>query len=139
MKTHSLALFSAFGLMAVLAPTKASAQAPPMDMSWGIRQQMQYQANGDAFARAMAQQYYNYMQMLRQQGYTGPSLPTGFDANTLQQANQRLQDSMDRYHASSAANSNRRSNAVADYDYRAIRGCQIVVNANGYRYYVCPK
>lgn len=48
--------------------------------------QMQYQASGDAFARAMARYYFNYMQMLRAQGYTGPSLPTGFSAATLMQS-----------------------------------------------------
>lgn len=136
MKNHMLTLIAALGLMAALAPTKAAAQN--MDMSWALRQQMQYQRTGDAYARSMAQQYYNYMQSLRRQGYTGPSLPTGFDSNTLQESNRRLQESMDRYHASSSANSNRRSNAVQDYDYRAVRGCQVVVGSDGRRYYVCP-
>ena len=66
--------------------TPASAQTLNMDMSWGMNAQMQYQAYGDAYARSMAQYYYNYMQALRRAGYTGPSLDTGFNAQTLQQS-----------------------------------------------------
>ena len=138
MKHHLLTLIATFGLMAVLAPSNAAAQAPPMDMSWAIRQQMTLQAQGDAYARATAMAYYNYMAQLRRAGYTGPSLPTGVTADTLRAANERLQNTMDRYHQSSANNSNRRSNAVADWNYRAIRGCQLVTDGRGYRYYVCP-
>ena len=78
------------------------------------------------------------MLRLRQQGYTGPSLPTGVTADTLRASAQRLQDTMDRYHASSAYNSQRRSNAVSDWTNRAIRGCSIVADAYGNRWYVCP-
>jgi hypothetical protein len=111
---------------------------PNMDMSGLMRQQMMLQQQGDAYAKSVAQAYYNYMLRLRQQGYTGPSLPTGVTADTLRASSQRLQDTMDAYHASSANNSNRRSNAAADYSYRAIRGCQMRTDANGNRWYVCP-
>ena len=131
-----LTLVAAIGLTAALVPTQAAAQN--MDMSWAIRQQNQLQMQGDARARALAQWYYNYMLMLRRQGYTGPSLATGFDANTLQQSNRRLQEAYDRYNRSSAINSERRSNSASDYDMRAIRGCQVGVDANGNRYYFCP-
>lgn len=137
MKKQLLTLIATLGLAATLAATQAAAQN--MDMSWGIRSQMQYQQQGDAYARAMAQYYYNYMQGLRRNGYTGPSLDTGFNANTLQQSMRAAQQSMDAFHASSANSSNQRSNAAEDYSYRAIQGCQLVVNANGYRYYVCPR
>ena len=134
---NTLILIAA-ALVAIFAPGKAAAQQLNMDMSWGIRQQMAYQAQSDAYARSVAQAYYNYMLQLRRSGYTGPSLPTGVTADTLRASNQRLQNSMDAYHASSAINSNRRSNAVAAWDYQAIRGCQVVTDARGYRYAYCP-
>lgn len=134
MKKHLFTLVIALGLMAA----HAAAQMPNMDMSWAIRSQMQLQRQGDATARATAMAYYNYMLRLRQMGYTGPSLPTGVTAETLRASQQRLQQSMDAYHASSAANSDRTSNAINNWDYRAIRGCQLVVDAYGYQRMVCP-
>ena len=139
MKKHMLTLIGTLGLMAALTSTKAAAQAPPMDMSWGIRSQMQAQQQGDAMARATAMAYYRYMLQLRRMGYTGPSLPTGVTPETLRNSMQRLQQSMDAYHASSAANSNRTSNAINNWDYQAIRGCQWVVDAYGYQKMVCPQ
>lgn len=138
MKNHMLTLIATLGLMATVAAPKAASQTLNMDMSGAMRRQMMLQAQGDAYARSVAQAYYNYMLRLRQQGYTGPSLPTGVTADTLRASMQRLQNSMDAYHASSANNSNRRSNAVANWDYRALRGCQVVVDANGNRWMVCP-
>jgi hypothetical protein len=127
---------AAFGLTA----TKASAQGMPnMDMSWGMQSQMQLQRQGDAAAAATAQAYYLYMQQLRARGYRGPSLPTGVTPETLRGAMQRLQSSMDAYHAAAARNSNRTSNAIAGWDLRAIRGCQLVTDKNGRRTYVCPR
>ena len=80
----------ALGLSAFI-PSFSQAQSPPMDMSWGIRAQMQYQAQGDAAARAAAMQYYRYMQQLRAAGYTGPSLPTGVTNESLRAEHQRRQ------------------------------------------------
>jgi hypothetical protein len=139
MKKHMLTLIGTLGLMAALTSTKAAAQAPPMDMSWGIRSQIQAQQQGDAMARATAMAYYRYMLQLRRMGYTGPSLPTGVTPETLRNSMQRLQQSMDAYHASSAANSNRTSNAIANWDYRVLRGCQLVVDAYGNQKMVCPQ
>ena len=137
MKKQLLTLIATLGLAATLASTQAKAQN--MNMSWGIRAQMQYQQQGDAYARAMAQYYYNYMLRLRQMGYTGPSLPTGFNAQTLQQSVQAANAATQRYIQSGADSSNRRSFAAEDYSRRAIQGCQIVADANGIRYYVCPR
>jgi len=138
MKKHLLTLIFALGLMAVQTSTKAAAQMPNMDMSWGIRSQMQYQQMGDAMARATAMAYYNYMLRLRAMGYTGPSLPTGVTPDTLRASMQRLQQSYDAYNASAAANSNRTSNAVGNWDMQAIRGCQLVVDYYGQQKWYCP-
>jgi len=133
-----LAVLTAVAALMVVTSVPVAAQAPPMDMSWGINAQMRYQAMGDAYARNMAQYYYNYMQMLRAQGYTGPSLPTGFDANTLMQSNAAANAAAGRLIQSGMINSDRRSNASGDWSNRAIRGCQVWVDAYGNRYYGCP-
>jgi hypothetical protein len=138
MKKHMLRLIAALGLIAALTPIKAAAQMPNMDMSWAIRSQMQLQRQGDATAHATAMAYYNYMLRLRRQGYRGPSLPTGVTPDTLRASMQRLQQSMDAYHASSAANSDRTDRAINNWDYRAVRGCQWVVDAYGNKGWVCP-
>jgi len=137
MKRFLLTLTAALGLTAILAPGTASAQTLNMDMSWGIRNQMMYQQQGDANARAVAAAYYNYMLRLRRMGYTGPSLPTGVTTQSLQAANQRLQQAYDAYNHSSMINSQRTSNAVNDWTMRAIRGCYPVIDAYGHRTYVC--
>jgi hypothetical protein len=121
-------------VLMVAASTPAAAQAPPMNLSWGIASQMQYQARGDAFARSMAQYYLNYMQQLRAAGYTGPSIDTGFNAQTLQQAGQAANAATQRYIQGSMVNSQKTFNAASDYDLRAIRGCTLVYTG----YYVCP-
>ncbi len=133
-----LAVIALIAVMTVIVSTPAAAQAPPMNMSWGIASQMRYQAQGDAFARAMAQNYYNYMQQLRARGYTGPSLPTGFNAQTLMQANQAANAAASRYIQGGMTNSNIRSNATGDWDMRALRGCQLAGTRYGERIYGCP-
>jgi hypothetical protein len=138
MKKYMLTLIATLGLTAALTSTTAFAQMPNMDMSWAMRSQMQLQQQGDATARATAMAYYRYMLQLRRMGYTGPSLPTGVTPETLRASAQRLQQSMDAYHASSAANSDRTSNAINNWDYRAVRGCQLVVDVYGTQRWVCP-
>jgi len=138
MKKHMLTLIATLGLMAALTSTTAFAQMPNLDMSWAMRSQMQLQQRGDAVARATAMAYYRYMLQLRQRGYTGPSLPTGVTPDTLRASAERLQQSMDAYRASSAANSDQTSNAINNWDYRAVRGCQLVVDVYGYQRWVCP-
>jgi len=133
-----LTLVFTLGLAAALTSTRAAAQMPNMDMSWGIRNQMQYQAQGNAMAHATAMAYYNYMRRLRAMGYTGPSLPTGVTPESLQNSMQRLQQAQDGFHASSFANSNRTFNSATNYDYRAIRGCTLAVDSYGQKTWVCP-
>jgi len=115
---------------AVLAPF-AAAQSPPMDMSWGIRSQMQYQAQGDAAARATAMAYYRYMQQLRAAGYTGPSLPTGVTNESLRASINAANQAGQAYNRAQFDNSQRRSNTAYDYDMRAIRGCTRYVDQYG--------
>lgn len=105
--------------------------APPMDMSWGIRAQMQYQVQGDAAARAAAMAYYRYMQQLRAAGYTGPSLPTGVTNESLRASINAANQAGQAYNQSQFNNSQRRSNAVYDYDMRAIRGCTKYIDQYG--------
>jgi len=124
-------------LSAVLA-SGAHAQNPPMDMSWAIRSQLRNQQIGDATARYWGMQYYNYMQRLRQQGYTGPSLPTGVTPQSLQRSIAAANDATQRYIRSGQINSERRSFAVNDWDMRAIRGCYWGVNSWGQWGYICP-
>jgi hypothetical protein len=112
----------ALGLAAFI-PSFSQAQSPPMDMSWAIRSQMQYQAQGDAAARAAAMQYYRYMQQLRAAGYTGPSLPTGVTNESLRRSINAANQAGQAYNQAQFANSQRRSNTAYDYDMRAVRGC----------------
>jgi hypothetical protein len=117
---------------ALLCPSLAQAQmAPPMDMSWGIRAQMQYQAQGDAAARAAAMTYYRYMQQLRAAGYTGPSLPTGVTNESLRASINAANQAGQAYNRAQFDNSQRRSNTAYDYDMRAIRGCTRYVDQYG--------
>jgi len=108
---------------AALLPSAVEAQAPPMDMSWGIRSQMQYQAQGDAAARATAMAYYRYMQQLRAAGYTGPSLPTGVTNESLRASINAANRAGQAYNRAQFDNSQRKSNTAYDYDMRAVRGC----------------
>jgi hypothetical protein len=116
---------------AFLAPSLGHAQAPPMDMSWAIRSQMQYQARGDAAARAAAMTYYRYMQQLRAAGYTGPSLPTGVTNESLRASINAANRAGQAYNEAQFNNSQRKSNTAYDYDMRAIRGCTRYVDQYG--------
>lgn len=126
--THIVAL--SLGL-ALLVPAVTHAQNPPMDMSWGIRAQMQYQARGDAAARNTALAYYRYMQQLRAAGYTGPSLPTGVTNESLRASINAANQAGQAYNRAQFDNSQRRSNTAYDYDMRAIRGCTRYVDQYG--------
>ena len=117
--------------IAAMFPSLGHAQAPPMDMSWGIRAQAQYQAHADAAARNTALMYYRYMQQLRAAGYTGPSLPTGVTPESLQRSINAANQAGQAYNAAQLANSQRRYNTAVDYDMRAIRGCTRYINQWG--------
>ncbi len=115
-------------LLAAGLAAPAGAQAPPMDMSGMMANQMYLQQQGDMMARQAAMDYYNRIQQYRQQtGYTG-YIPPPVSAQQLQQsingANQATQD----YIQNSARNSNRTSAAIETYDQQVIRGQQTMVN-----------
>lgn len=137
MKTHMITLIATLGLMTLLSAA-GFAQAPPMNMSWGVQSQMQLQARNDYVARMTAMAYYNYMLQLRRMGYTGPSLPTGVTPESLQASIQRAQQAANGLIQSGYNNSNRTSNAINNWDMRAVRGCTLVVDAYGYQRWVCP-
>ena len=116
---------------AVLAPSAAIAQNPPMDMSWAIRSQMNAYNVGQANANAAAMQYYRYMQQLRAAGYTGPSLPTGVTNESLRASINAANQAGQAYNRAQFDNSQRRSNAMYDYDMRAVRGCTRYIDQYG--------
>jgi hypothetical protein len=125
---HIAALSLAF---AVFASSAAHAQNPPMDMSWGIQSQINAYNRGQAAANAAAMQYLRYMQQLRAAGYTGPSLPTGVTNESLRASINAANQAGQAYNRAQFDNSQRRSNAVYDYDMRAIRGCTRTVDQYG--------
>jgi hypothetical protein len=131
-RTVKIARFAAsFFAVTVLVPSVAHAQAAPMDMSWAMRSQMNLYNRGQAVANATAMQYLRYMQQLRAAGYTGPSLPTGVTNESLRASINAANQAGQAYNRAQFYNSQRRSNAVYDYDMRAIRGCTRYVDQYG--------
>jgi hypothetical protein len=123
-------LVSSLGF-AVLAPSIALAQAPPMDMSWAIRSQTYAYNRGEAAAQSAALQYMRYMQALRAAGYTGPSLPTGVTNESLRASINAANQAGQAYNQAQFANAQRRYNTAYDYDMRAIRGCTRYIDQYG--------
>ncbi len=123
-------LVSSIGF-AVLAPSVALAQAPPMDMSWAIRSQAYAYNRGEAAAQSAALQYLRYMQQLRAAGYTGPSLPTGVTNESLRASINAANQAGQAYNQAQFNNAQRRYNATYDYDMRAIRGCTRYIDQYG--------
>jgi hypothetical protein len=122
----------------MLAAGSAQSQTLNMDMSWALRAQQNYWNQGQAAAYSTAMQYYRYMQQLRAAGYTGPSLPTGVTNESLRASINAANNATQSYIRASADNSRRTSNAVNDYDMRAIRGCQYGYDRYGRWGYICP-
>ncbi len=128
-------------LASVLAASSSAAMAqmaPPMDMSWAMRSQMQNQAAGDRAANNAAMAYYNYMKRLRAHGYRGPSLATGVTNESLRRSIQGANDASQAYIHGSQVNSARTSGAIYDNGMRATRGCYYARDAWGHVGYVCP-
>jgi hypothetical protein len=122
----------------VAAAGAATAQAPPMDMSWAMQSQMRNQAMGDAAARNAAMAYYNYMRRLRARGYRGPSLATGVTSDSLRRSVQGANDASQAYIHGAQINSGRTGAAIHDHDMRAVRGCYYGRDWRGNLAYVCP-
>ena len=132
---RSAALALAF---AVLAPSAAQAQyAPPMDMSWAMRSQINNWNYGQAAANAAAMSYLRHMQQLRAAGYTGPSLPTGITNESLRGSINAANRAGTDYNRAQSHNSQRTGNAIHDYGMRAIRGCTRAVDQYGRAGYAC--
>jgi hypothetical protein len=120
------------------APTAVKAQTLNMDMSWAIQSQAQSWAYGQAAANAAANNYLRHMQQLRASGYTGPSLPTGVTAQSLQNSINAANNAWSDYNRAQSHNSQRLSNSVHDYVMQGIRGCRLVTNRYGQPAYECP-
>jgi hypothetical protein len=86
----------AVAALSITAIATAGAQAPPMDMSWGIRNQMLYQQWGDMRAYQAGQACYQYSMMMRARGYYGP-INCGANAQTLQQSISRANQATQNY------------------------------------------
>jgi hypothetical protein len=136
MLNRTLKIASAVALaFALICPSVAQAQNPPMNMSWGIQSQINAYNQGQARANATAMQYYQYMQQLRAAGYTGPSLPTGVTNESLRASINAANQAGQAYNQAQFNNSQRRSNATYDYSMRAIRGCTPYVDQYGRVFY----
>ena len=138
MLKRSLTILAVVLTTGLVAPAAVLAQAPPMDMSWAIQSQQRNWAIGQANANATAMAYLRTMQQLRARGYTGPSLPTGVTPESLRNSINAANQAGMAYNRAQMANSQRRSNAAADYDLRAIRGCWYGVDAYSRPAYICP-
>ena len=134
MKNRMLTLIATLGLAAALAPTAA---AQVIDMSWATQSAVGCQTPGDAYARAVAQNYYNYLKKLPEAGYSGPSLPGGVDANAIKKAMQAAEEIMACRQSGSGDKCAWRTKTAADDNYRSIQHCQIVAKADGSIKYVC--
>src|ERR1017187_6911112 len=86
MKLRLLTLIAPLMVVAVLAPRPAAAQT----MAQMIQNQVRMQQTGDRMAMNAARAYYQYALRLRRSGYTGP-IPTGVTTNSLNAANQALE------------------------------------------------
>ena len=124
LKTLIAATVAASALIASAA--SAQSYAPPMDMSWAIRSQMQNQAVGNAMVRRYQAQIYAMLAKARREGhpYNGVIMARN-NPNTFGDGGY-------------AARSAQQSRTAQDYDYRAVRGCtRLVQDAYGNRYYTC--
>jgi hypothetical protein len=101
---------------AALWTGSAAAQlAPPMDMSWALRSQLENQMMGDWMAEYARQQYLAQMMELRRRGYAGPSLPTGIAPGQLQSSIKGANDATEDTVRSWQGNSDRRSRAIEQW------------------------
>ena len=91
-------------VVSIAAIGTADAQAPPMDMSWGIQSQMRNYAIGNYMAGQVGAACYQYLRQLRASGYYGPA-DCGANAYTLQNSINRLQNSYYNYNNAQMYNS----------------------------------
>jgi hypothetical protein len=121
-------LITAAALASSLVAGAASAQsyAPPMDMSWAIRSQMNNQVMGDRMARQAGMRAYRMLRAARRAGHPfNGTLVLGNNPNTFGDGGY-------------AARSNAQHRALADYGLRAVRGCnRFHQDQYGNRWYSC--
>lgn len=103
-----------------------------------IQQQLKFQKQGDAMARAAAMRYYQYALALRKQGYKG-AIPTGVTTDSLNAANTALQNAGTRYIQNSQINAQKTWNSVDDTNAAITQGCSTTPNpGTNTRTRVCP-
>jgi hypothetical protein len=110
---------------ALLATLGSEARAQSMDMSDLMMQNFAFDQMMEQQAAAVAQAWYDNVQAYRQAtgDYTTPFY-SGFNAQTLSQANQATSRAYDGYNQSWHQSSQAQSDAVARYSQHAIRGEQ---------------
>ena len=113
-----LALAGALGAVPLAA---ASAQAPPMDMSWALQSQTYLWNRGNQAAIAAGQACYNAIIAARMRGYLGP-LDCGANQQTLQNSINRLNQAQQDYNNAQMLNSWRRENGAGNWDRQVLRG-----------------
>lgn len=138
MKQLGTALLLMGAFLAAAAPSAGAQGMPPMDMSWGMRSQMQLQAYGDATAAQAGRNYMLWAKQYRAQtGYMGP-LPSPVSQEQLQSSINGANQAGQNYNRAQYYNSQRRDFAVRDYGMRATRGCSYGYNSYGQYVYLCP-
>jgi hypothetical protein len=110
---------------ALLATLGGEARAQYLDLSGIMMQNMMFDRMMDQFAVDAAQAWYDSVQAYRRAtgDYTTPFY-SGFNAQTLSQANQGVSQAWDSYNQSWHQNSQAQSDALARYSQYAIRGEQ---------------
>lgn len=119
----------------VLATLGGAAKAQDMDLSGLMMQNLMFDQMMAQQAAAYAQQWYDNVQAYRQAtgDYSTP-IYSGFNAQTLSQANQATSQAYDAYNQSWHQNSQAASDAVGRYSQQAILGQSDYVDPNGYGY-----
>jgi hypothetical protein len=101
----------------------AQSYAPPMDLSWAMRSQVQNYNTGERMVRAYRTQIYRALAKARREGHP-------FNGVIMARNNPNTFGD-----GGYAARSNAQSRSAYDYDRRAVRGCSLGHDMYGRPYY----
>jgi hypothetical protein len=138
-RIFTAAVFS--GVMAVVAST-AFAQAPPMDMSWGMQVHPTPAAQALKISKDAAtwMAYYRYAMVAHLMQQSGDTKAIGATPEALREQLERLLDAVETSkHTDSAFEGYGKRDPILEYDYRAILGCKRVTDADGSVRWTCPE